>query len=171
MSHNAAILTDRVQIVRGTGAAMLDRISGYLFSAVLASLFYFVWFLVFLKSRPGQTSLTFNLGFACIFLIIGGFGPALALMSLPWIVAVWGYRRLRCRGQVYFAGIGAFLTLVISCATASLAPKPLFIEDQTFFEGVKIAAERQGVCFVLAGTIFGLSYWFLSERHCGIQHS
>ncbi|MGO8815271.1 MAG: hypothetical protein ACLQVG_11520 [Terriglobia bacterium] len=143
---------------------MLDRISGYVLSAVLASLFYIIWFLIFLALQPGQTSLGFDLGFACMFTIIGGFGPALAVMSLPWIVAVGEYRKLRRGGQVYFAAIGAFLTFVISCATASLSPKPFFIEDQTFFEGVKIAAERQGICSILAGTIFGLSYWFLSER-------
>jgi len=113
---------------------------------------------------PGHTSLKFKLGFAYMFLIVGGFGPALALMSLPWIVAVRAYRRLRRWGEVYFAAIGAFLTLVISCAAASLSPKPFCVEDQTFFEGVKIAVERQGICFILAGTVFGLFFWFLSER-------
>jgi hypothetical protein len=46
-------------------------------------------------------------------------------------------------------------------------PKPLFIEDQTFFEGVLITAKREGICFALAGSVFGASYWFLSERHVG----
>jgi hypothetical protein len=151
-------------IIRDREAAILKRIAGYLLSAALALLFYVVWLLVYFESQPGKTSLGFNLAFAFFFSITEGFGAALALMSLPWILAVRGYRILRCWGQVYFAGIGAFLTLVIGCTTASLSPKPLWIEDQTFLEGVRIAAERQGICLILAGTIFGFSYWFLSER-------
>jgi hypothetical protein len=126
--------------------------------------FYIVWDTVFIRVQPDKTTWGVNLEVAIVFSIVGGFGPALALMSLPWILAVWGYRKLRCYGQVYFAGIGAVLLLVIGCATASLFPKPFFIEDQTFIEGIKIAVERQGICFFLAGAFCGFSYWFLSER-------
>ena len=38
------------------------------------------------------------------------------------------------------------------------------MEDQTFFEGARIAAERQGVCFAVAGILHGLTYWFLAEK-------
>jgi hypothetical protein len=40
----------------------------------------------------------------------------------------------------------------------------LVIEDQTFVEGAMIAAEREGLCMLLAGVFFGLTYWFLSGR-------
>jgi hypothetical protein len=155
-----------IKIIRERGA-VLKRLSGYLLSAVFASLFYIVWMLIFLGSRlseAGQTSLKFKLGLACFFLIFGGFGLALALMSLPWIIAARWYRRLQCRGQVYFSGIGAFLMLSIGCITSALSPKPSFIQDQTVLEGIVIAGERQGICLILAGAIFGLSYWFLCER-------
>ena len=49
-------------------------------------------------------------------------------------------------------------------AVSSISPKPLFIEDQTFMQGVLIAIERQGLCLALAGATLGLGYWFLAER-------
>ncbi len=91
--------------------------------------------------------------------------PALGLMIVPWLLAVRGYRRIKLPGWIYYSSIGAVGTVVIGCATSSLAPKPLFIEDQTFIEGAIMAAERQGVCMLLAGLLFGLTYWFLSGRH------
>src|ERR1700727_3528425 len=58
----------------------------------------------------------------------------------------------------------AALIFLVGCAMSSLAPKPLFIEDQTFFEGFRIAVERQGLVFLLAGAGFGCLYWLVSER-------
>jgi hypothetical protein len=55
--------------------------------------------------------------------------------------------------------------ILVGCAASSVSPKPLFIEDQTFLEGVFIALERQGVCLALAGAIIGAGYWFLAEKH------
>jgi hypothetical protein len=130
-------------------------------------MFYIAWFLLVLAPlapTAGQTSLLFKVGLASFFWLFGGFGPALALMSLPWIMAVRAYRRQQWSGPIYFAAAGAFGTFIIGCAAASLSPKPLFVEDQTFFEGVLIAAERQGICLLLAGIIFGFAYWLLSER-------
>jgi hypothetical protein len=137
--------------------------SAYLISTILASLFYVVWFVFFFMRQIVSTevSLIFKVGFAFFFCLTSGFGLALALMSLPWVAVVWGYRRLRSWGPLYFAGIGALLIFVIGCATSSLSWKPLFIEDQTFFEGVIIAAERQGIILLLAGAFFGFIYWFL----------
>jgi hypothetical protein len=98
------------------------------------------------------------------FSIFGGFVPALGLMIAPWLLVVRGYRQVQLPGWIYFSAVGAVSTVVVGCVTASLAPKPLFIEDQTFLEGAIVAAERQGVCMLLAGLLFGLTYWILSER-------
>jgi hypothetical protein len=103
----------------------------------------------------------FSVGFALFFGLTGGFGLALVVMSLLWVAMVSGYARLRSRGPLYFVGIGAFLMFGIGCATSSLSWKPLFIEDQTFFEGVIIAAQRQGIILLLGGATFGFLYWFL----------
>lgn len=65
---------------------------------------------------------------------------------------------------MYFPLMGAAATFIVECATSSLAPKPLFIEDQTFLEGFMIAVQRQGVCLLLTGLMFGLTFWFVSER-------
>ena len=90
---------------------------------------------------------------------------AIVVMPLPWALVLWIYSRVKWSGVVYFAGIGALLMLLIGSAASSVSPKPLFIEDQTFLEGVLIAFQRQGVCLALAGTIIGLGYWFLAERN------
>ena len=65
---------------------------------------------------------------------------------------------------MYFTALGAVLTILFGCAASSLAPKPLFIEDQTFSEGFVIALQRQGIGFLSTGLLFGLTYWYLSER-------
>jgi len=138
-------------------------ISAYLISTIFASLLYVVWFLFVFMRQIDHTgaSLTFSIGFAFFYCLTGGFGLGLALMSLPWIAVVSGYPSLRGSGPLYFAGVGALLLFVIGCVTSSLSWKPLFIEDQTFFEGVIIAAERQGIILLLAGAFFGFIYWFL----------
>jgi hypothetical protein len=65
---------------------------------------------------------------------------------------------------MYFSLIGAATTLVIGSGTSSLSPKPLFIEDQTFLEGFIIAVQRQGICLLLTGFVFGVTFWLVSER-------
>jgi hypothetical protein len=40
----------------------------------------------------------------------------------------------------------------------------LFIEDQTFLQGFMVAIERQGICLMLTGVVFGLTFWLVSER-------
>ena len=147
-------------------------IGAYLISAILASLLYVVWFVFFLTRQVEEStemSLTFKVGFAFFFCLTSGFGLALALMSLPWIAVVSGYSRLRGWGPLYFGGIGALLIFVIGCATSSLSWKPLFIEDQTFFEGAIIAAKRQGTILLLAGAFFGFTYWFLGYSEGRIE--
>ena len=147
----------------------MNPILGYICSAIVASAFYIIWVCVSLsyalRLPPGLTaSLQLRLGIALLLCVVGGFVPALLIMIAPWLLAVRGYRRVHLPGWIYFSAIGAVSTAVIGCATASLSPKPLFIEDQTFLEGAIVAAERQGVCMLLAGLLFGLTYWFLSGR-------
>ncbi len=145
----------------------MNPILGYLLSATVATAFYIIWVCadIAYAAAPGQTtSLQFRLGLAVFFSIFGGFVPALGLMIAPWLLVVRGYRWVQLPGWIYFSAVGAVSTVVVGCVTSSLAPKPLFIEDQTFLEGAIIAAERQGVCMLLAGLLFGLTYWILSER-------
>jgi hypothetical protein len=154
----------------------VNRVAAYLLGAVLASLFYVAWVSVVslvvtsavLPKENLQIGLkdgvVFALGFALYYFVFGGFGLALGLVSLPWAIAAWGYRRLRCPGSFYFVAIGACLAFAVGCATAALSWKPLFIEDNTFWGYASVAAERQGVCFLLAGALLGYAYWFLSER-------
>ena len=99
------------------------------------------------------------------FLLFGGFAFVFLPLILPWIVAVRVFPRDRYSGKLYFPLVGAALIFVLGCVVASLMPKPLFVEDQTFFAGVLLAAKREGLCFALAGIIFGAAYWFLCERY------
>jgi len=143
------------------------RVTGYAVSAILASLIYVVWLTVSTTfggvgtTRPG---LIFGFGFGLVFLFVGGFALALVLMIVPWAIAVWAHLKTRWDGRIYFPGVGALLVFTLGCTTASILPKPFWIEDQTFLEGAMIAAERQGVCMLLSGIAFGACYWWL-ERH------
>jgi hypothetical protein len=154
----------------GVGVPMwgsVNAVLGYACSAAIASVFYIIWLCESLSYAAAQgptMSLQFRLGFSVFLCVFGGFLLALGLMIAPWLLAVRGYRRVKLPGWIYYSAIGAVSTVVIGCATSSLAPKPLFVEDQTFIEGAMIAAERQGVCMLLAGLLFGLTYWFLSGR-------
>ena len=91
------------------------------------------------------------------------FLPALGLMFLPWLAALRACRRLAIPGAAFHASVGAAATLLVGCATASLAPKPLFVEDQTFLEGAMVAAERQGLVLLAAGAALGLTSWGLAR--------
>jgi hypothetical protein len=144
----------------------VNPVLGYACSAAIASAFYIIWVCMSISyDDPGQTtSLQFRFGLAVFLFVFGGFMIALGLMIAPWLLAVRVYRRVKLPGWIYYSAIGAVSTLVIGCATSSLSPKPLFVEDQTFIEGAIIAAERQGVCMLLAGLLFGLTYWILSGR-------
>ncbi len=140
----------------------MKRALAYGSGATAASLFYMVWFLAQLPHDEGDLGL--RIGFALFVWLVQGFCLALVLLIVPWILAEKLYPRWRWAGWVYFASIGALFTFAISCATASLSPKPLFIEDQTFLEGARLAAVREGVCFGLAGMIHGFIYWFIGRR-------
>lgn len=147
-----------------------DPVIGYAWGAAVGSLTYVALdALLLMHSGTSQTSLGFNLAFISFFLLPTDFAPALLLMILPWRFAVSVYRKVRLPGQLYFPGVGALLVFVLGCTTASLAPKPLFVEDQTFLQGAAIAAERQGIAFLLAGLAFGACYWFFGERQSQLK--
>lgn len=137
---------------------------GYLASFLSASLFYLVWFSVETRTPGSNVGVLFEIGLAIFFWLFAGMAAALVFIAVPWCLAVMLHDRIKCAGLVYFSCIGAALTIVIACATSSLAPKPLFIEDQTFLQGFIIAIQRQGICFLLSGLLFGATFWFVSER-------
>jgi len=144
-----------------------NRPVGYLASVVSASFFYVVWIVV--SSEPngtpsGDVTVLFQIGIAFFFWLFGGMAAAFLLMAFPWYLVVRWHDRLQRFGLVYFSLIGAATLLAIGCSTSSLSPKPLFIEDQTFIEGFMIAVQRQGICLLLTGFVFGLTFWLISER-------
>jgi hypothetical protein len=144
------------------------RLVGYLASFSSASVFYLVWLAVQSRTSASHVTVLFQIGFALFFWLFGGVAAALILMAFPWYLAVIWHDRPQRSGLMYFSFIGSATTTVIGCATSSLAPKPLFIEDQTFLEGFMIAIQRQGVCLMFTGLVFGLTFWFVSER---LRHS
>jgi hypothetical protein len=145
-----------------------NRPVAYLASFSSASLFYMFWFAVQIMTPDSHVTVLFHIGIAIFFWLFGGMAAALVLMAFPWYLALVWHDRLQCSGLMCFSLIGAATTTAIGCATSSLAPKPLFIEDQTFLAGFMIAVQRQGVCLVLTGLVFGLTFWFVSER---LRHS
>lgn len=142
------------------------RIVGYFAGAVIASLFYCAWFVVesYVTMPHSGVGGGFDIGLAIFFWIFEGMGAALLLTALPWYLVIRMYDRFQRFGMFFFPLTGAALVLVIGCVTSSLAPKPLFIEDQTVLEGALIAVQRQGVCMALTGLVFGLAFWFSSEH-------
>jgi hypothetical protein len=140
------------------------RLVGYLASFASASLIYMAWFVLWNRAADSRVSIRFRIGIAVFFWLFGGMAPALVLIAGPWCLAVILYDRLQRFGLMYFCLTGAVFTLAIGCATSSLSPKPLFIEDQTFLEGCMIAVQRQGAGLVLTGLVFGLTFWLVSER-------
>jgi hypothetical protein len=126
-------------------------------------LIYINWF-VFVNFVDPHSSLGFRFGVASFFWLADGFAPTLLVMIIPWTLVVSAYRKLEWSGRIYFPGVGALMVFVLGCSSASLAPKPLFIEDRTFLQGALVAAERQGIVFLLAGLAFGTCYWFFGER-------
>jgi hypothetical protein len=139
----------------------MNRMAAYALGAAIASLVYIAWIVV---EIPPPAGFGFRLGLALFIWLVDGFSLTLVIVAIPWILAVRLYQASWRAGWAYFAVIGAALTFAFGCAAASLSPKPLFIEDQTFFEGARIAAERQGVCVTVAGVLHGLTYWLLGEK-------
>jgi hypothetical protein len=157
--------------VSNVWGGLVRRVVGYTSGAMLASLIYVTWVLASAPAGPSDAheSLAFHVGLAFFFWLFGGFALTLFLMIVPWIIAVLAYRRLRWPGPIYFPVVGSIFSFVIGCVAASIATKPLWIEDQTLTEGALIAAQRQGICFLASGLLFGASYWFLGERHVSLN--
>ncbi len=140
-----------------------NRFAGYLTAAAAGSLVYTIGgLIVMVVITPGHSLLS-TMKFA-LAAWLGVFFIAVVSMFLPWRLAVLVSRLFNCAGISYFIGTAAAASLVVGCVISSLFPKPLFVEDQTFFEGVRIAAERQGWLLLLTGVAGGLTYWFVSER-------
>jgi len=91
-------------------------------------------------------------------------GVVFLALILPWAAAVSVFPKARLSGKLYFTFVGAILVFVLGCLMFPLMPGPTF-EDPTFFEILITTVQRQGICFALAGSVFGASYWFVSERH------
>ena len=140
------------------------RLIGYVGAFLVASLFYVGWFTVANRAPGSDVTILFRIGVAVFFWAFGGTAAALVSMALPWSLAVTWASRLRRFSLVYFLALGAILVILFGCAASSLAPKQLFIEDQTFSEGFVIALQRQGIGLLSTGLLFGLTYWYLSER-------
>ncbi len=139
-----------------------NRLVGYLASVASASLFYGVWLVI--SDWTPDSDVLFNIGVVFFFWLFGGMGAAFVLMAFPWYLAVVWHDRQQRFGLMYFSLVGASTTIVIGCGTSSLSPKPLFIEDQTFLEGFVVAVQQQGICLLLTGFVFGLTFWLVSER-------
>jgi len=141
-----------------------NRPLGYITAFLLASVLYIIWFTIADHAPGSDVTILFRVGLSVFFWAFGGVGAALLFMAAPWAFAVSLIRMVGRFGLMYWLLVGAVLTVLFGCAASSLAPKPFFIEDQTFFEGFLITLKRQGICLVLMGLLFGFTYWYLSER-------
>ena len=141
---------------------MNSRSLGYIVSSLLGLLFYVAWIFceLLLLSRGDPEPIRERLSVLRWFALFGG--VVFLALILPWTVAVNFV--LKASGKLYFAFVGAIFVFVLGCLMSPLMPGPTF-EDPTFIESVIFAVQRQGFGFALAGSVFGASYWFISERH------
>jgi len=116
---------------------MNSRFLGYVVSSLFAFLFSVAWIFceLSLSGRGAHEQFVGTLGVLIWFALFGGFGVVFLALILPWAVAVSARPKARWSGRLYFTFVGAILVFVLGCLISSLMPKPLFIEDQTFFEG------------------------------------
>lgn len=143
---------------------MTSRSLGYAVSSLFAVIFYVAWIFCYfwLSSRGDPEPFVGALRFFIPFALFGG--VVFLALILPWAAAVSVFSKVRCSGKLYFTSVGAILVFVLGCLMFPLMPGPTF-EDPTFFEVLIVTVQLQGICFALAGSLFGASYWFLSERH------
>jgi hypothetical protein len=151
----------RRKSIGGFVATALVRAIAYLISAVVG---WIVYFSCIAARIPGPGSNSDRHLAALIFSLVGGFAVALVLTTLAWIFVVWIHLKSRRTGPAYLVGFGALIMILNGCIASSLSWKPLFIEDQTFLEGVLIALKRQGAILAVAGASLGFVYWLLAER-------
>jgi hypothetical protein len=153
--------------MRASNRLFARRIAGYLAGTAAATLIYVIWDTCVTHlsvAPPGRPSIIFEIGLGIFFAIFAGFGAAMLLIAPLWFMVTLS-RKLAARFEgLYFSAMGAALTFLAACAMSSLAPKPLFIEDQTFLGGFRIAVERQSVVFLVSGAVFGCVYWLVTER-------
>jgi hypothetical protein len=146
---------------------MATLVARYAISAMFASAIYIVWLTVSITIGGWGTdrpNVLFEIASAAFFWFAGGFALALVLTIVPWSIAVWAHSKTQWNGRIYFPGVGAFLVFTLGCMTSSVSWKPLWIEDQTFLEGVLITAQRQGVCLIFCGITFGACYCWLKRN-------
>lgn len=144
---------------------MNSRSLGYLVSSLLGLLVYVASIsceLLFLSGGDLPSLSVEALRFFIPFPLFGG--VVFLALVLPWAAAVSVFPKARVIGKLYFTFVGAILVFVLGCFLSPLMLRPFF-EDPPYFESVITAVQRQGICFALAGGVFGALYWFLSERH------
>ena len=142
---------------------MTSRSLEYVVSSLFAVIFYVAWiFCLFLLSSRDPEPFVGALRFLLPFALFGG--VVFLALIVPWAGAVSVFPKARCSGKLYFTSVGTILVFVLGCLMFPLMPGPAF-ENPTYFEVLIVTVQRQGICFALAGGVFGASYWFVSERY------
>jgi len=90
-------------------------------------------------------------------------------MFIPWVLLMCISYKIRWFGPRFFMASGSGSAVVAGCIASFLMPKPLFIEDQTFFQVLIIFAERLAPLLFVSGLIGGWTYWFIAERRGPVE--
>lgn len=154
MSVSPEIANERILPLPGA----IGYVAGFGASALV---FMVLTVLTIFRASPHSSAGT---AFVVCALVITEIVPAFLAMILPWYVVVGAGAFLPAWRGMYFTVLGATVSFLVECATTAVAPVPLFIENQTFWEAAGIAAERQGLAFLVSGATFGLLYWLISDR-------
>src|ERR1700761_9096961 len=103
-------------VQNGRASFRMIRVVGYGLSAVAAWAFYLTWIAIEFAGPGSLPNRLFAALFVCLF---GGFSAAVVAMALPWMLAVWIYRKTRFSGAAYFTCLGALLMFLVGCAASS----------------------------------------------------
>ncbi len=144
---------------------------GYLCAMAVASLVYIACTTVYyrLNETTDKTSVFYHslgdtIGFAFIQWLAGGFLISMIVLIMPWIVAVKICRRLRMESLSSYAMIALLLSFPLDLLL-SITPFSIFAGPYVpFASRISLALRYQGVSYLIAGLMFGITYWILSIR-------
>ena len=141
---------------------------GYLCAMAVASLVYIACTTVYyrLNETTDKTSVFYHslgdtIAFAFIQWLAGGFLSAMIVLIMPWIIAVKICRRLRVEGLLPYAMIALLLSFPLNLL---FSMTPFELIGSSALPSISLALRYQGVSYLIAGLIFGVTYWILSIR-------
>jgi hypothetical protein len=134
----------------------------YMGSSIIVSIFYVIWMAFNFSSNFQGTDIS-PWGFSVFFYFTSGFFVSLFVAFIPWWLIIQVSSLFYHFRFIVFALFGAILSFMVNCLFA-VSPYDF---GETHSELEFAVAKSEGVCFLAAGLLFGISFWFFSKRIMG----